>query len=70
MIEKLGANDLCPCGSGRRFPPLLPFQRQVRRRARALLRTRPPVGRDVRNRPRNEHRCRCRDIDHRPVLRR
>jgi hypothetical protein len=24
LIERLGGNDLCPCGSGRRFPPLLP----------------------------------------------
>nr|WP_249810423.1 SEC-C metal-binding domain-containing protein [Bradyrhizobium sp. 157] len=23
MIEKLGRNDLCPCGSGRRFQDLL-----------------------------------------------
>jgi hypothetical protein len=23
MIEKLGRNDLCPCGSGRRFQNLL-----------------------------------------------
>jgi len=24
LIEKLGRNDLCPCGSGRRFQALLP----------------------------------------------
>jgi hypothetical protein len=24
LVEKLGRNDLCPCDSGRRFPPLLP----------------------------------------------
>jgi uncharacterized protein YecA (UPF0149 family) len=24
LVEKLGRNDLCPCGSGRRFPELLP----------------------------------------------
>ena len=24
LIEKLGRNDLCPCGSGRRFQSLLP----------------------------------------------
>jgi hypothetical protein len=24
LIEKLGANDRCPCGSGRRFQELLP----------------------------------------------
>jgi hypothetical protein len=24
LVEKLGRNDLCPCGSGRRFKALLP----------------------------------------------
>jgi uncharacterized protein YecA (UPF0149 family) len=24
LLEKLGRNDLCPCGSGRRFQTLLP----------------------------------------------
>jgi hypothetical protein len=24
LIEKLGGKDLCPCESGRRFPPMLP----------------------------------------------
>jgi len=24
LTEKLGRRDLCPCGSGRRFPGLLP----------------------------------------------
>ncbi|HRE61508.1 MAG TPA: SEC-C metal-binding domain-containing protein [Micropepsaceae bacterium] len=24
LVEKLGRNDLCPCGSGRRFQGLLP----------------------------------------------
>ena len=24
LVEKLGRNDPCPCGSGRRFPPVLP----------------------------------------------
>ena len=24
LVEKLGSNDLCPCGSGRRFQALLP----------------------------------------------
>jgi uncharacterized protein YecA (UPF0149 family) len=24
LSEKLGRNDLCPCGSGRRFQALLP----------------------------------------------
>ncbi|MFC5824393.1 SEC-C metal-binding domain-containing protein [Nonomuraea insulae] len=41
MIEKLGGNDPCPCGSGRRFPPLLPLHRPVRRHPRPLLRPRP-----------------------------
>jgi len=27
LSEKLGRNDLCPCGSGRRFQALLPPQR-------------------------------------------
>jgi uncharacterized protein YecA (UPF0149 family) len=27
LTEKLGRNDLCPCGSGRRFQALLPAQR-------------------------------------------
>jgi uncharacterized protein YecA (UPF0149 family) len=26
LIERLGNNDLCPCGSGRRFQALLPEQ--------------------------------------------
>ncbi|WP_200871976.1 MULTISPECIES: SEC-C metal-binding domain-containing protein [Actinomadura] len=38
MVEKLGGNDPCPCGSGRRFPPVLPAGRTFRRRARPLLR--------------------------------
>ncbi|MBY8859943.1 SEC-C domain-containing protein [Nocardia sp. CA2R105] len=38
LIEKLGGNDLCPCGSGRRFPSLLPVFGTVRRQSRALLR--------------------------------
>jgi uncharacterized protein YecA (UPF0149 family) len=29
LIEKLGRNDLCPCGSGRRFQRLLPAFRPV-----------------------------------------
>ena len=27
LVEKLGRNDLCPCGSGRRFQALLPAPR-------------------------------------------
>ncbi|MGE0699563.1 MAG: SEC-C metal-binding domain-containing protein [Hyphomicrobiaceae bacterium] len=38
LVEKLGRNDLCPCGSGARFQALLPAQRPLRRlRAQALL---------------------------------
>jgi hypothetical protein len=38
LLEKLGANDLCPCGSGRRFQALLPQLRALRRRGgRRLL---------------------------------
>nr|WP_271670635.1 SEC-C metal-binding domain-containing protein [Bradyrhizobium sp. CCBAU 51627] len=29
MSEKLGRNDLCPCGSGRRFQGLLHGLRQL-----------------------------------------
>ncbi|MFC0542985.1 SEC-C metal-binding domain-containing protein [Kutzneria chonburiensis] len=39
-MEKLGGNDPCPCGSGRRFQALLPSARQVRRHAGPLLRPR------------------------------
>jgi hypothetical protein len=31
LIEKLGRNDLCPCGSGRGFQALLPEDRPLRR---------------------------------------
>src|SRR5262245_52229220 len=38
LLEKLGRNDPCPCGSGRRFQTLLHAQRRVRRlRSRLLL---------------------------------
>ncbi|MFD1079307.1 SEC-C metal-binding domain-containing protein [Longispora fulva] len=37
LIEKLGGKDPCPCGSGRRFRPLLPGRRRLRRYERALL---------------------------------
>ncbi|MGO8833158.1 MAG: SEC-C metal-binding domain-containing protein [Roseiarcus sp.] len=29
-MEKLGRNDLCPCGSGRRFQTLLPSRQTLR----------------------------------------
>ena len=35
--EKLGRNDLCPCGSGRRFQALLPARGQIRRQQPRLL---------------------------------
>ncbi|MDQ3649907.1 MAG: SEC-C metal-binding domain-containing protein [Acidobacteriota bacterium] len=35
LQEKLGRNDLCPCGSGRRFQTLLPANRSLRRSAPA-----------------------------------
>ena len=38
---KIGRNDPCPCGSGRRFLPVLPENRPLRRRTRGLLRPRP-----------------------------
>jgi len=31
LIEKLGRNDLCPCGSNRRFQGLLHEVRRIRR---------------------------------------
>ncbi|MCI0423364.1 MAG: SEC-C domain-containing protein [Acidobacteria bacterium] len=37
LIEKLGRNDLCPCGSGRRFQELLLARRKVRWREAKLL---------------------------------
>jgi hypothetical protein len=40
LVEKLGGNDPCPCGSGRRFQALLPRRRPLRRHQRPLLRPR------------------------------
>jgi hypothetical protein len=37
LIEKLGRNDPCPCGSGRRFWALLHVERRVRWLGSALL---------------------------------
>jgi hypothetical protein len=37
LIEKLGRNDLCPCGSGRRFQEMLPALRPLRRQRAELL---------------------------------
>ncbi|WP_442935255.1 SEC-C metal-binding domain-containing protein [Micromonospora sp. CPCC 206061] len=46
LVEKLGGNDPCPCGSGRRFQALLPRWRPLRRHQRPLLRPRlTPQGR-------------------------
>ncbi|HEV7504580.1 MAG TPA: SEC-C metal-binding domain-containing protein [Thermoanaerobaculia bacterium] len=35
LLEKLGRNDPCPCGSGRRFQELLPADRMLSRVASA-----------------------------------
>jgi uncharacterized protein YecA (UPF0149 family) len=32
LLEKLGRNDPCPCGSGKRFQEMLPEDRSPRRR--------------------------------------
>jgi len=37
LLEKLGRNDPCPCGSGRRFQTLLYVERRVRWVGQALL---------------------------------
>jgi hypothetical protein len=38
LVEKLGRNDPCPCGSGRKFQEVLPPNRTVRgQRSRRLL---------------------------------
>lgn len=29
LLEKLGRNDLCPCGSGRRFQEMLPALEEI-----------------------------------------
>jgi hypothetical protein len=41
LIERLGRDDPCPCGSGHRFPPLLPQHGPLRRHAGRHLRARP-----------------------------
>ena len=40
LTEKLGRNDLCPCGSGRRFQKVLLALRPLRRQRAELLRPR------------------------------
>jgi len=37
LIEKLGRNDLCPCGSGRRFQEMLPSNRRLSWRTQESL---------------------------------
>ena len=37
LFEKLGRNDLCPCGSGRSFQELLPPLGTIRRRKTTSL---------------------------------
>jgi uncharacterized protein YecA (UPF0149 family) len=29
LLEKLGGNDLCPCGSGKSFQAVLPIARSI-----------------------------------------
>jgi uncharacterized protein YecA (UPF0149 family) len=29
LVEKLGRNDLCPCGSGRKFQAVLPEKEKI-----------------------------------------
>ncbi|HXP71844.1 MAG TPA: SEC-C metal-binding domain-containing protein [Candidatus Dormibacteraeota bacterium] len=38
LVEKLGRNDLCPCGSRRRFQEVLHANRAFRRRATQSVR--------------------------------
>jgi hypothetical protein len=40
LIEKLGRNDLCPCGSGKSFQKMLPARRSLRRQRAEVLRAR------------------------------
>jgi SEC-C motif len=51
LVEKLGANDPCPCGSGRRFQAMLPVDRPVRRGARPSLCPRPMTVVEAPSRP-------------------
>ena len=50
LLERLGNNDPCPCGSGRRFQELLPQQRPLLTAPAAMTttasadRARPPEG--------------------------
>ena len=37
LIEKLGRNDPCPCGSGKRFPRLLPAGRPLSTAPNAMI---------------------------------
>jgi len=36
LVENLGRNDPCPCGSGRRFQAVLPEDRPLSRAATAI----------------------------------
>src|SRR5580704_6945829 len=40
LIEKLGRNDLCPCGSGKSFQEMLHARRSLRRQRTEALRAR------------------------------
>jgi hypothetical protein len=37
LVEKLGRNDPCPCGSGRRFQIVLPDQRPLSMARNAMI---------------------------------
>src|SRR5437762_12891414 len=37
LSEKLGSNNLCPCGSGRSFQTMLPCVREIGRKCTQLL---------------------------------
>jgi hypothetical protein len=37
LVEKLGRNDPCPCGSGRRFQIVLPVQRPLSMARNAMI---------------------------------
>ncbi|NRA29171.1 MAG: SEC-C domain-containing protein [Parvularculaceae bacterium] len=37
LVEKLGRNDPCPCGSGRSFQEVLPQGRQISMGATAMI---------------------------------
>jgi hypothetical protein len=48
LLEKLGRNDPCSCGAGRRFRPLLSHDRPVRRFSKGRLRPGQMTGKNAR----------------------